>query len=442
MGEPMIDPPARPVIRETDGGLPPKTRARCGANYGRQCQLFIALATISPHRMKHLRSILALGAFFVLAAGLSACGSGVAGNSVADMAGNPVTTAAFNHWMFVAAKGNASQSPGQPVIVPNDPPDFKKCIAQVRKEIPTLAKTTDKQLKSDCNQLFTSLGSQVMDFLIKSYWYQAEAHKLGINVTDAQVQQVFNTDKKQQFPTAAAFNQFLTQSGQTVNDILYRVRVNEIFKKLLAKHQTTVTAAAIAAYYQSHTSQFGSPQTRDIRIVRTTSAKQAAAAKAALAAGQSWSAVAKKYSVDTATKNNGGLLSGVTKGEEEQALDTAAFAAPVNKVQGVIHGQFGYYVFEVTRIKASTQQTLAQATALIKQILTGQLQSTAQAAVDKQAKANWLKKTKCRSPYAMADCSGYKAPKTPTQTAPQTAPQTSTAPPATTTTSSSTSSKK
>ena len=138
-----------------------------------------------------------------------------------------------------------------------------------------------------------------MDFLIKSYWYQAEADRLGIKVTDAQVQQVFNTDKKQQFPTAAAFNQFLTQSGQTMEDILYRVRVNEIFKKLLAKHQTTVTAAAIAAYYRATPRQFGSPETRDIRIVRTTTAKQAAAAKAALDSGQSWKAVAKKYSIDT-----------------------------------------------------------------------------------------------------------------------------------------------
>src|SRR5215831_8635741 len=112
--------------------------------------------------MKGLRSILALGAFFVLAVALSACGSGVPGNSVADMAGNPITTQSFNHWMYVAAKGNAAQSPGAPVIVPNDPPEFKSCIAQVRKQIPSLSKITDKQLKVQCGQLFTSLGSQVM----------------------------------------------------------------------------------------------------------------------------------------------------------------------------------------------------------------------------------------------------------------------------------------
>jgi foldase protein PrsA len=400
--------------------------------------------------MKRLRYILALGAFFVGAAGLTACGSGLGGNEVATMDGNPISTAAFNHWMYVAAKGNASQTPGAPVIVPNDPPEFKSCIAQVRKQIPSLAKTTDKQLAKECGQLFTRLGSQVMDFLIKAYWYQAEAHRLGINVTDAQVQKAFQTAKNQQFKTNAEFQTFLNQSGNTLEDILFRVRVNEVFKKLLAKHQSNVTPAAIQAYYRTHLSQFGSPGTRDIRIVRTNTEAQAKAAKAALDAKQSWSAVAKKYSIDTSTKNKGGLLTGVTKGEEEAALDKAAFAAPKNKVLGPVHGAFGWYVFEVTKIKPSTQQSLTQATPLIKQILQGQSQTSAQTAVDNQAKKQWLQKTTCRTAYAMADCKGYKPPKTTSTAAPQTQTQTAppastaTAPPAsaTTTTSSSSSTKK
>jgi foldase protein PrsA len=393
--------------------------------------------------MRFLRYILALGAFFVVAVGISACGSGVPGDSVADVAGNPVTARAFNHWMFVAAKGNAAQSPGAPVIVPTDPPNFKGCVAQVRKEIPTLAKTPDKTIASDCKQLFTSLSSQVMDFLIKAYWYQGDANRLHIKVTDQQVQTAFATAKKQQFPTAAAFSTFLGQTGQTMQDIIYRVRINQIFKQLLAKHTTTVTPAAIASYYASHQTQFGTPESRDIRIVRTNSAATANVAKTALAHGQSWTAVAKKYSVDAATKGHGGLLSGVTKGQEEHALDTAAFAAPVNKVLGPVHGTFGYYVFEVIKVKAATHQTLAQATATITQLLSSQSQTAAQNAVDKVAKSHWFSKTTCRSGYAMADCKGYKAPKTSTTTAPAgsatapagaaTAPATTATAPATTT---------
>ncbi len=376
--------------------------------------------------MRFPKYILALGAFFVLAVGISACGSGVPGDSVADVAGNPISARAFDHWMFVAAKGNAAQSPGAPVIVPTDPPNFKGCLAQVRKQIPTLAKTPDKTIVKDCNQLFTSLSSQVMDFLIKASWYQADAAKQKIKVTDQQVQTAFAAAKKQQFPTASAFNTFLSQTGQTMQDILFRVRINQIFKQLLAKHSTAVTATQISNYYTAHQTQFGTPETRDIRIVRTNSAAAANTAKAALAKGQSWTAVAKKYSVDAATKGHGGLLSGVTPGQEEHALDQAAFAASINKLQGPLHGTFGYYIFEVVKIKPATHQTLAQASATIKQLLTSQSSTAAQNAVDKAAKSHWLAKTTCRSGYAMADCKGYKAPKSSTSTAPAT-----TAPPAT-----------
>ena len=376
--------------------------------------------------MKRLRFTMALGAFFVAVIGLSACGSSTPSNSVASVAGNPISTAAFDHWMFVAAKGNSSQSPGSPVIVPNDPPQFKNCIAQVRSQIPTLAKQSDKTIQSDCKQLFTSLSSQVMDFLIRASWYQGLAHKLNINVTNAQIQQAFQAAKKQQFPTATAFQAFLSSSGQTLQDILFRVRVNQIYSKLLARHETTVTSAEIQKYFTTHTSQFGTPEKRNIRIVRTNTLAAANAAKAALKAGQSWDAVVKKYSVDAATKKTGGLLTGVTQGQEEQALNTASFAAPANKIVGPIHGQFGYYVFEVTKISKATQQTLTKATPLIKQILSGQAQTTAQNAVDAQAKKLWLHQTTCQSDFAMADCSGYKAPKTTSTATPSTATQTPT----------------
>jgi foldase protein PrsA len=361
--------------------------------------------------MKTSRSTATLGALFVLAAAVAGCGSGIAGNSVADMAGNPITTAAVNHWMYVAAKGLASQNPGAPVIVPTDPPSFTNCISLARKEIPSVAKESNSQLRTACGQLFTSLSSQVMDFLIRAYWYQADAVKLHINVTDSQVQKEFTKDKQQAYPTASGFQAFLTQTGQTLPDILFRVRVNLIFKQLIAKHNTKVTPAAIQAYYQSHLSQFGTPESRDIRIVLTKTAARAAAAKAALTSGQSWSKVAKKYSIDQATRNAGGLLPGVTKGQQDAALDTAAFSTTPGKILGPVHGQFGYYVFEVTKITPATQQTLAQATAAIQATLTSQAQTSAQTAVDAQAKKDWLSQTKCRAPYAMADCSGYKPPK-------------------------------
>lgn len=375
--------------------------------------------------MKSLRSIPALGAFFVaIALAVSACGSssgGVPGNSVAVVAGNPISTQAFNHWMYVLAKTQAAQAPGQPVIVPNDPPNFTKCIAQVKAEIPSLAKTSTKTLKADCQRVFTSLSNTVMDYLIKAYWYQADAHKMGITVTNAQVQQALAKAKKGQFSTNAQFQAFLKSTGQTLADVNYRIKVEKIYSKLLAKHPTKVTSADVANYYNAHKSQFGTPETRDLKIVLAKSAAQANAAKSALQSGQSWTVVAKKYSIDPTTKNKGGVLTNVSKGQQDAALSKAAFAAAPNKLIGPVKGQFGYYVLEVTKIHPATQKSLAQSSALIKQTLTNQAQSNAANAVVSHAKQDWQSQTKCRTTYAMADCAGYKAPKTSTTSGASTA---------------------
>src|SRR5579864_532893 len=360
------------------------------------------------------RRIPALGAFFVAAIVLAGCGSGIPGNSVADVAGNPITTQAFKHWMFVAAKSQTANNPTAPVIVPYDPPSFSNCVAQVRREIPSLARTPTKQVRADCKQLFTTLSAQVMDFLIKGYWYQAEASRDHINVTDAQVHKAFTTAKNQQFSTNSQFQTFLSQTGQTQQDIIFRFRINQIYQKLLSRHTTNVTPALIQSYYNKHLAQFGTQESRDIRIVLTKTSAQANAAKKALQSGKSWNKVAKQYSIDPTTKNTGGLLVGVIRGQQDAALDKASFTAPLNQLVGPVRGQFGYYIFEVTKITPSTQQSLAQATPLIRQTLLGQQQSSAATAVDAGARKHWLSQTTCRSLYSMNDCSGYKPSKSAT----------------------------
>ena len=91
-------------------------------------------------------------------------------------------------------------------------------------------------------------------------------------------------------------------------------------------------------------------------MVKTKTEAEAKQALAALKSGQSWDTVAAKYSDDTATKNNGGQLKDITKGQEEHALDQVAFSAPVNTLQGPVKGTFGWYVVEVTartRVRSS-----------------------------------------------------------------------------------------
>src|ERR1700727_393773 len=222
--------------------------------------------------MKSLRSIPALCAFFVVAALIVAgCGSSSSSSSsgagtvpstdAAVVAGNPITKRAVLHWVCGHAQGEAAQSPGSPVIVPTDPPEFPKCIAQVKKEIPTLAKESDTKIRAACQSAFTSYSQAVMGFLITGYWYQGTAHKLGISPTNAQLQKAIATAKTESgIKTAAAYKTFLTSSGYTTDDISFRIRISTLYSKLLKRHPMTVTAPQIASYYNAHKSSYGSAE--------------------------------------------------------------------------------------------------------------------------------------------------------------------------------------
>jgi foldase protein PrsA len=352
--------------------------------------------------MKSRGSILALCAFFVaVAVAVSGCGSSIPSGAVANVSGNPISKQAIDHWMYIEEKGEASQEEGEPVIVPNDPPSFSNCIAQVRADLPSLKKDTDSQIRADCKTLFTSLSSNVMGYLINAYWAQARAHRLGVSPTAAQVSAQLAKEKKAEFKTTAAYTAYLKESGETNADLLYQTRRDLTLQKLEAKQGTTVTAADIAAYYKAHQSTYGSPESRDMRIVLAKTDSQAKAALAALKSGKSWGVVARKYSIDPTTKDKGGLLTDVTQGQQDAALSKAAFAAPVNKLEGPVKGQFGYYVVEVIKITPAKVESLASATPTIKSTLTTQKQTAAMNAVNAELKKAYGAQTLCTAEYSM-----------------------------------------
>ena len=375
------------------------------------------------------RLSLPLGAFFIAAIALAACGgNNVPGNAVANVDGTLITSQTFGHWLGVAAR---SQNPaGGRVAVP-DAPTFTKCIAAKREAQPKPAKgqkpPTDAQLKSQCQQEYNGLRDQVMQFLISAQWIEGEAADEGIKVSDADVNKRFQQTKKQSFPKEADYQKFLKQSGMTQADILFRVRLDALSTKIrdkVTKGQSKVTDAQITSYYNKNRKRFAQPERRDLRIVLTKTKSQAEAAKKALDGGQSWKTVAKKYSTDQSTKNTGGQLLAVTKGQQDRTFENAAFAAKKSKVLGPVKTQFGYYVFEVTKITPASQQSLAQSKTMIRQLLATQNQQKALNNFIKDFQKKWKDRTNCRKGFITQDCSNAPKQKKAPQTAPGAVPQT------------------
>src|SRR4029079_14377706 len=228
------------------------------------------------------------------------------------------------------------------------------------------------------------------------------------------------------FQNSGDFQKFLQRSGLTQADVFYQQRNQLLQQKLtekVTKAQGNVTDAQIQQYYDKNKSKFSTPERRDLRIVLTKTKDKAAQARKALESGQSWADVTEQYSIDQASKAQGGKLAGVAKGQQEKALDDAIFKADKGKLVGPVKTQFGYYLLQVSEVQhaertalshskgaEAKQQSLEQAKASIKQIPTSDNQPKALDTFGKDYRNRWKAETACRKGYTTAACNN--GPKT------------------------------
>ncbi|MGI8749659.1 MAG: peptidyl-prolyl cis-trans isomerase [Thermoleophilaceae bacterium] len=364
------------------------------------------------------RSLATVALVTACAAVVAGCGSDVPANSVAKVGDSNITKEEFNRWLKNAASG---QSQGGPAVVP-DAPEFKSCTATLKKQAAGqkgAPKQSDAALKKQCKQQFDQLKGEVMQFLIQAQWVQQESEDRDVKVSDAEVKKSFDDQKKQAFPKAADYKKFLADSGMNENDILYRVKLDQLQTKLtqkVTKDKVKITDADIEGYYKKNKKRFAQPPRRDLNVVLTKTKAKADQAKKQLDGGKSFKTVSKKLSIDQASKAQGGKLPDLVKGKQDPALDKVAFASKKGKLEGPVKTQFGYYVFEVAKTKPASQQTLSQARDTIRNLLRSQRQQKALKSFVSDFRKKYKAKTNCASDYRVAECKN--APKKSTNTAP------------------------
>jgi foldase protein PrsA len=370
---------------------------------------------------KTLRIVLALSAFFGLAFTVAACGgdddkNDVPSNAVASVDGEPVSKADYDRWAEITAKSASAQ--GGTAVVP-DPPSYARCIAALRRQARSVRGQrvpSESALRAQCRQLETQIRQQTMALLIQAIWFDKEAKDLGVTVTDADVRRVLAETKRQSFPRRGDYERFLRQSGMTERDVLFRLRVNELGQRISDKVQRragNVTDAQITAYYNRNREQFAVPERRDLEIILTRTKAQAEEARRAVEGGTRWAAAARRYSTDALSKSNGGRLAGVARGQQDRALDTAAFAARRGVIVGPVRGQFGWYIVRVTGITPARQNTLAESRDQIRELLRQQNSSRALTDFGRQFQERWAAETNCRTGYVIEQfCGNAPRPRT------------------------------
>ena len=375
--------------------------------------------------MTFARIPLACAAALAAGAAFAGCGNDVPAGSVAKVGDTTIEKSEFDKWMKSASAGSAQ---GGQVATP-DPPEFTKCVAAKKKQpVPKGADApSDAELKKQCKSEYDQLKGDVMQFLIQAEWVQQEAAARGIKVGDHEVKKRLEDEKARAFPGKkgeARYQQFLKTSGMSEEDILFRFKLETLQQKLTRKvteKESKVTDKDVAEYYAKNKNRFAQPERRDLNVVLTKSKGKASEAKSALSDGRSFKAVSKQYSIDQASKQQGGKLPDVAEGQQEKAFNDAIFSAKKGSLKGPVKTQFGFYVFEVTKVTPASQQSLEQSRETIKNLLKSQRQQKALDKFIKDFRKRYKEKTVCADDFAVAECKN--APKGKTDTTSATTPQ-------------------
>lgn len=262
------------------------------------------------------------------------------------------------------------------------------------------------------------LKEAVQGELLEAVWIQGEAEELAISVTDKQVETELAQIKKTNFPTAAAYKEFLETSKLSQEEVNEKVKLQLLSTKiqeLISARSFPPSESEVAENYeQNKATQYTTKQSRDVRVIINKDKAETEAALAKLEADDSaanWKVVAKKYSSDPSTSSKGGLQSGLTEELLQTAgpLKDAIFGAATGEVKGPVKFQENYVVFEVEKLNPEKVQTLAEVKAQITSQLEEQAKQEYFTEFASKFQSKWTSRTTCASGFQISRCANYKS---------------------------------
>ncbi len=258
-------------------------------------------------------------------------------------------------------------------------------------QVTALAQQYSIDLKSkDGEKQRAEISRIVLDQMIEQRLIMQVARSRGAVATDAQIDAQIQ-DIRKNFASADEFQAALVQRGLSLATLRDRLRTNVTIRNLLPQVTTsTVSEAEVDAYFRDHRKEFDHPEQVHARHILLESEVEAKFVLARLQRGEQFDALARQYSKDPGSKDQGGDLGFVNRGATVPEFDQAAFSLQPAQTSGIVKSQFGYHIIQVLAHKPAQP---AQLDDDARKRIREQLLSKKQEAAFQE----WLKQTKAQA---------------------------------------------
>jgi parvulin-like peptidyl-prolyl isomerase len=219
---------------------------------------------------------------------------------------------------------------------------------------------------------YEQLKGQAITFLVQQAEVEAQAKKLGVDISDDKVDKEIARYKKQFYGGSdARYEKAVKQQGLTDDQAREAIRQQLISQALFKKvtGDVKVSDSDIKQYYNTHKTQYVQPETREVRHILVTKKALADSLYQQLKGGGNFAKLAKQYSKDPGSAANGGKLT-VSKGQTVPQFDKAAFSLKTGQISQPVHTQYGYHIIQaLSAVKAASTTSLDKVSASIRQQL-------------------------------------------------------------------------
>ncbi|HUT08705.1 MAG TPA: peptidylprolyl isomerase [Candidatus Latescibacteria bacterium] len=162
------------------------------------------------------------------------------------------------------------------------------------------------------------------------------------------------------------FLEALKGAGISIDHVKKSVQETLVISKYLegiAAAGSKVTEADVRKAYQEETAGDKTATVRHILLLTQgkSDAEKAEARKkiedilAKAKAGEDFAALAKQYSEDPGSKDNGGLYEDIVRGQMVKPFEDAAFSVPVGQISDVVEVDYGYHILQIVDRKKETR---------------------------------------------------------------------------------------
>ena len=227
-------------------------------------------------------------------------------------------------------------------------------------DIMTQAKTSYEvngaEFPAEGSAEYNQVKADIVEYLVQAEMFRQQAEEMNVEVTEEEIDEQMDAIIES-VGGQEEFDKLLKQQKITEEQLRAQIEVQQLGVQLQEEvgKSVTVSEEEIKAYYDDpdHADEFVVAETVNVRHVLVKAKATALTVQELLTADPSdanWKKVAKKYSIDPGSKNNGGDLGKpMAKEDLVPAFAEVAFSIKIGEISAPVKTVYGYHVLETLK---------------------------------------------------------------------------------------------